>query len=122
MGRQDVVCAERQRAEAGAFLFHRQCDSQAPRCTRSHHSALARTARISGTVNLEIVVAKDGYVREIRLIAGHPLVVRAAIDAVKQWLYWPTLLNGEPVEAVTTIDLSYSSPKPVCPLLPAGAR
>jgi len=66
------------------------------------------------------VVAKDGYVREIRLIAGHPLVVRAAIDAVKQWLYWPTLLNGEPVEAVTTIDLSYSSPCRFAPCFRPG--
>ena len=55
---------------------------------------LARQARVAGTVVLEAIVTADGKVAEIKVISGHPLLVEAAINCVKQWEYEPTLLNG----------------------------
>ena len=59
---------------------------------------LARQARISGTVRLVAIIGRDGAIRDLRVSSGHPLLVTAAVEAVKQWLYRPTLLNTEPVE------------------------
>jgi protein TonB len=67
---------------------------------------LAKQARISGTVELSAVIGKDGRVANLSVIKGHPLLVQAALDAVKNWIYKPTLLNGEPVEVSTTIDVN----------------
>jgi protein TonB len=69
---------------------------------------LARQTRISGTVRLHALIAKDGTVQQLEVISGHPLLVQAALDAVKQWRYRPTLLNGEPVEVDTTIDVIFT--------------
>jgi len=69
---------------------------------------LARQTRISGTVRLHAIIAKDGSVQELNVISGHPLLVQAALDAVRQWRYRPTLLNGEPVEVDTTVDVIFS--------------
>ena len=69
---------------------------------------LARQTRISGTVRLHAIISKSGSVESLEVISGHPLLVRAAMDAVQQWKYKPTLLNGEPVEVDTTIDVIFS--------------
>jgi protein TonB len=69
---------------------------------------LARQTRISGTVRLHAIISKSGQVEQLEVISGHPLLVRAAMDAVQQWRYKPTLLNGEPVEVDTTIDVIFS--------------
>jgi periplasmic protein TonB len=69
---------------------------------------LARQTRISGTVRLHAIIAKDGTIKQLEVISGHPLLVQAALDAVRQWRYRPTLLNGEPVEVDTTIDVIFS--------------
>jgi len=69
---------------------------------------LARQTRISGTVRLHALISKSGSVESLEVISGHPLLVRSAMDAVQQWKYKPTLLNGEPVEVDTTIDVIFS--------------
>ena len=69
---------------------------------------LARQTRISGTVKLHAIIGKDGAVQQLQVVSGHPLLVQAALDAVKQWRYQPTLLNGEPVEVDTEIDVIFS--------------
>src|SRR5215468_1918491 len=69
---------------------------------------LARQTRISGTVKLHAIIGKDGSVQQLQVVSGHPLLVQAALDAVKQWRYQPTLLNGEPVEVDTEIDVIFS--------------
>jgi len=69
---------------------------------------LARQTRIQGTVRLHAIIGKDGAVKELTLESGHPLLVQAALDAVRQWRYQPTLLNGEPVEVDTTIDVIFT--------------
>jgi periplasmic protein TonB len=69
---------------------------------------LARQTRVSGTVRLHAIISKDGSVQQLEVMSGHPLLVQAALDAVRQWRYRPTLLNGEPVEVDTTIDVIFS--------------
>lgn len=69
---------------------------------------LARQTRISGTVKLHAIIGKDGAVTQLQVVSGHPLLVQSALDAVKQWRYQPTLLNGEPVEVDTEIDVIFS--------------
>jgi protein TonB len=69
---------------------------------------LARQTRISGTVKLHAIIGKDGNVQKLEVESGHPLLVQAALDAVRQWRYQPTLLNGEPVEVDTEIDVIFS--------------
>jgi protein TonB len=69
---------------------------------------LARQARIQGTVKLEAVISKDGTIENLTVVSGHPLLIQAALDAVKQWRYKPTMLNGVPVEVVTTVDVNFT--------------
>jgi len=75
---------------------------------RPMYPPLAKQARIQGVVELNAVIGKDGTVGSLSVVKGHPLLVQAAIDAVKQWRYKPTLLNGEPVEVQTTIDVNFT--------------
>jgi len=69
---------------------------------------LARQARIQGTVRFNAIIGKDGTIQNLQLVSGHPLLVPSAQDAVKQWVYQPTLLNGEPVEVITQIDVNFT--------------
>jgi protein TonB len=69
---------------------------------------LARQTRISGTVKLHAIIGKNGQVEQLQVVSGHPLLVQSALDAVRQWRYQPTLLNGEPVEVDTEIDVIFS--------------
>jgi len=71
------------------------------------YPALARQARISGTVRLMGVIAKDGTIQQLQLVSGHPLLAPTAIDAVRQWLYRPTVLNGQAVEVIAPIDVIF---------------
>jgi protein TonB len=69
---------------------------------------LAKQARISGTVHLHAFISKEGTIQTLTVIPpAHPLLAPAAVDAVRQWRYKPTMLNGEPVEVETTIDVSF---------------
>ncbi len=69
---------------------------------------LARQARVSGTVQLIGVIAKDGTIQQLQVASGHPLLVKAALDAVRQWIYRPTLLNGQAVEVIAPIDVIFT--------------
>jgi periplasmic protein TonB len=69
---------------------------------------LAKMARQQGTVKFEAMISKEGTIEDLKLISGPPLLVQAAMDAVKQWKYKPTILNGEPTEVQTTIDVNFS--------------
>lgn len=69
---------------------------------------LAKQARIQGTVRFNAVIGRDGTIQNLTLVSGHPLLVPAATEAVRQWLYQPTLLNNEPVEVVTQIDVNFT--------------
>jgi protein TonB len=69
---------------------------------------IARQARIQGHVILHAVISRDGTIQELKAISGHPLLIPAAVEAVKGWLYRPTMLNGEPVEVDTEIDVNFT--------------
>jgi protein TonB len=69
---------------------------------------LARSARISGVVRLIGTIGKDGTIRDLQLVSGHPLLSRAALEAVRQWIYRPTLLNGNPVEVIAPIEVNFT--------------
>jgi protein TonB len=68
---------------------------------------LAKQARISGDVRLEAVISREGTVESLQVLSGHQLLIPAAIEAVSQWLYRPTLLNGDPVEVLTQIEVHF---------------
>jgi protein TonB len=69
---------------------------------------LARQARIQGTVILQATISKEGSIENLQLISGHPMLAPAAIEAVKQWKYKPYLLNGEPVEVETQVQVNFT--------------
>ena len=69
---------------------------------------IAKTAHVSGTVVLHAVISKEGTIQELQYVSGPPLLMKAAMDAVKEWRYKPTTLNGEPVEVDTTIDVVFT--------------
>jgi protein TonB len=69
---------------------------------------LARQARIQGVVILQAQISKDGTIQNLQLISGHPMLAPAAIEAVKQWKYKPYLLNGEPVEVDTQVQVNFT--------------
>jgi len=71
------------------------------------YPALARQTGIQGTVKFHAIIATDGSVKQLQVISGHPLLVQAAMDAVRQWKYEPTLVNGQPVEVETEIDVIF---------------
>ena len=71
------------------------------------YPVLARRGHIEGTVKLSAVINKEGKVEKVETLSGHPLLAQSAKDAVKQWRYKPTLLNGEPTEVVTTIEVVF---------------
>ena len=69
---------------------------------------LAKAARVQGTVTFEALIDTDGHVQNLQLLAGPPLLVPASMTAVQQWVYKPTLLNGNPVEVITTVDVNFT--------------
>jgi len=72
------------------------------------YPTLARAARVQGDVVLSAVIDTNGHITNLQLVSGHPMLVPAAIAAVKQWRYKPYLLNGQPVEVETTITVIFT--------------
>ncbi len=75
---------------------------------RPVYPELSKQAHIQGTVRLAALIDEDGVVDRLRLIRGHPFLVKAAFDAVKQWRYRPATYHGVPMAVVTMIDVSFS--------------
>jgi len=69
---------------------------------------VARQARIQGVVRLEAVIDETGKITDLKVVSGHPLLVQAALDAVRQWRYQPTILNTVAVSVATTIDVNFT--------------
>jgi len=69
---------------------------------------LAKAARVQGLVEFTAIINKEGVIARLQLLRGHPLLVQAARDAVLQWRYRPTLLNGQPVEVTTGILVNFT--------------
>jgi periplasmic protein TonB len=69
---------------------------------------LALATRTQGTVRIQALIGRDGTIRNLQVLSGPPLLLAAAIEAVQQWRYRPTLLNSEPVEVITAIDVNFT--------------
>ena len=78
------------------------------RRTTPVYPPLARQARVTGMVRVEATIGKDGKITRVAAVSGPPLLRQAATDSVRQWIYQPSLLNGQPVEVVTQVDVSFS--------------
>ena len=68
----------------------------------------AKQNHVEGVVRFTVTIGKDGKVQHIELVSGEPILAEAAEQAVKQWVYRPTLLNGDPVEVITTVDVNFT--------------
>lgn len=69
---------------------------------------LALHSRLEGRVQFSAVIARDGTVQSLTVVSGHPLFIQAALEAVRHWRYAPTLLNGDPVEVVSSIVVEFT--------------
>jgi protein TonB len=69
---------------------------------------IARQTRVQGVIVMEAIISKEGSIESLRVLSGNPLLFQAAIDAVKQWKYRPATLNGEPVDVITTITVTFT--------------
>jgi len=69
---------------------------------------IAKTAHVSGTIILHAIISKDGTIEQLEYVSGPPLLMQAAMSAVKQWRYRPTMLNGDAVDVDTTISVIFS--------------
>jgi protein TonB len=69
---------------------------------------LALRMRVSGTVHLLGIIGKDGRIRDLQVLDGHPMLRQAALEAVRQWIYSPTVLSGQPVEVEAPIDVNFT--------------
>jgi protein TonB len=69
---------------------------------------IAQASRVGGLVIIEALIAEDGRVRNATVLKGHPLLTDAAVDAVRQWVFTPTRLNGEPVAVLMTVTVVFS--------------
>ncbi len=76
--------------------------------TLPQYPAIAKAARIQGIVVLQATISKSGSIQNLRVISGPPMLQQAAMDAVRSWRYKPYLLNGEPVEVETTINVVFN--------------
>jgi protein TonB len=72
------------------------------------YPTLARSARVQGDVVLSAIININGEIENLQLVSGHPMLVPAALTAVKQWRYKPYLLNGQPTEVETTITVIFT--------------
>ena len=78
------------------------------RKVQPQYPSIAQSARVQGVVILEATIATDGHVQDVKVLRSIPLLDQAAVDAVKQWLYTPTTLNGVPVPVVMTVTVNFT--------------
>ena len=71
------------------------------------YPAPARQLRVQGRVVLRAVISREGTIENLQVVSGHPMLVRAAVDAVRQWRYRPYVLNGEPVDVETEVTVNF---------------
>jgi protein TonB len=72
------------------------------------YPAVARAMRIAGRVELQATISRNGTIDNLRVVDGPTMLRQAAYDAVKQWRYRPYLLNSEPVEVETTVNVDFT--------------
>jgi periplasmic protein TonB len=72
-----------------------------------NYPPIARLSRVQGTVELRAIISKTGTIENLIVVSGHPMLVKSAIEAVRQWRYRPYLLNNEPIEVETEITVNF---------------
>jgi protein TonB len=72
------------------------------------YPAIAKAARIQGTVILSATISKTGTIENLTVLSGPPMLAQSALDAVRNWRYKPYLLNGQPVEVQTTVNITFT--------------
>lgn len=72
------------------------------------YPAIAKSARIQGTVVLQAMISKEGTIENLRVLSGPPMLQQAAMEAVRTWRYKPYLLNGDPVEVETQVNVVFT--------------
>jgi TonB family protein len=80
----------------------------------------AKAAQVQGVAVLHAIISKTGEVEDVQIVSGPPMLLVSSIDAVRQWKYKPYLLNGEPIEVQTTININYSLDGTSDPRAPSG--
>lgn len=106
-----VVKAAAQGGDDSRFMVKREItDEHRTKYVEPKYPQMARVARIQGEVVLNALIDKQGNIANVRPVSGHPILVQAAMDAVKQWTYEPYLLNGEPVEVESMIHVLFQLP------------
>lgn len=103
-----VVAPPASKPDAPALRVSQMMEGNLIRRVQPAYPPQARSARIQGQVVLAAVISKEGMIENLRVLEGHPLLVRAALDAVRQWRYRPYRLNNEPVEVETRITVNFS--------------
>ena len=90
------------------FRTSRMLEGSLIRRVQPVYPPLARSARVQGSVVLSALISKAGTMENLRVLSGHPMLVAAAIEAVRQWRYRPYILNAEPIEVETQITVCFS--------------
>jgi protein TonB len=71
------------------------------------YPTIARQAGVQGQVVLRAMISREGTIENLQVLSGHPMLVRAAVNAVQQWRYRPYVLNGEPIEVETEVRVNF---------------
>jgi protein TonB len=73
----------------------------------------ARESGINGAVELDVVIGRDGSVEDVTVLSGNPLLTPAAVEAVRKWQFQPPLINGSPIEVLTTVEVNFKFYRPL---------
>lgn len=107
-GNRPVLPAPTSKPAQPTFRTSTMLEGSLVRRLRPDYPPLARAARIEGEVVLFAIISKQGMIENLRVLRGHPMLVAAAIEAVRQWRYRPYILNGEPIEVETEITVNFT--------------
>ena len=100
-------CCLRLRPPSITLRLSRMMEGNLIHRVQPDYPALARQVRVQGLVVLRAMISRDGAIENLQVLSGHPLLVPAALDAVRQWRYRPYVLNGEPVEVETEVKVNF---------------
>lgn len=106
-GRGEPVTVVHPPAPATIHLPSRLVESTIIYKTIPQYPAIAKAARVEGTVELQAIISKMGTIENLRAVSGPPMLQEAAISAVKTWRYRPYMLNGQPIEVETTVNVIF---------------
>jgi len=104
----EPIAAKKEQTKHGPIRIGTLSEADLLRKVMPVYPPLAKSARVQGTVEFTALISKDGNIENLKLVHGHPLLVNAAREAVEQWKYRPTLLNGVPVEVITDIVVNFT--------------